>query len=62
MKKQYESPKAEKMTFDYAGVVVASSSCTEESVYSFDAHEQWEERCQSTYIGTTWTKEAHHVG
>ena len=57
MKKEYESPKAEKMTFDYSGVVVASAgSCIETSVYSYEAHGENENRCQTTYIGTEWTK------
>ena len=57
MRKAYEAPKAEKMAFDYSDVVVASSvNCTEENVYSFEAHEVDADRCRTTYIGTTWTK------
>ncbi len=58
MKKAYEFPKAEKMTFDYSDVVVASSTgCTEENVYTLEAREMDAERCHSFFTGqTVWTK------
>ena len=36
MKKNYESPKAEKMTFDYNDVVVASGKCKQHTVFDDD--------------------------
>ena len=36
MKKAYESPKAEKMTFDYSDAVVASGKCKQHTVFDDD--------------------------
>ena len=40
MKKSYESPKAEKMAFQYSDVVVASgTTCINRTIYSLSNHE-----------------------
>ena len=50
-KREYNTPVAEKIEFDYSKQVVASgqSGCTTIPVYTQKAHQPWEPQCKSDW-------------